>query len=183
MSVDWLTRSNANVVNAANAQTSNSLGYQRKVADTNKAYADYAAMGDYQRQVQGIAAQVRDARLTQPSVSGQLNGGSYAFQNGLMGLCITYKRIKPEYLQSLYQYFKRYGYYVNRWIQPPANLKCMTKYTYWQMTETNIFGMIPEGFKQAIRGIFESGVTVWNNPDEVGRVAPANNQTVTGVRY
>lgn len=183
MSVDWLTRSNANAVNAANAQTSNSLGYQRQVADTNKAYADYAAMGDYQRQVQGIAAQVRDARLTQPSVSGQLNGGSYAFQNGLMGLCVTYKRIKPEYLQSLYQYFKRYGYYVNRWIQPPANLKCMTKYTYWQMTETNIFGVIPEGFKQAIRGIFESGVTVWNNPDEVGRVAPANNQTVTGVRY
>lgn len=180
---DWTTRTTTNQLAAANQTLGNNLAYQRNVADTNYSYANYAANGDYQQAIQGIQATVRDAQLTQPSVSGQLNGGSYAFQNGLVGYCMVWRRIKPQYLQQLYQYFKRYGYYVNRFIQPPANLKCMTKYTYWQMRETTIFGNIPETFKQTLRGVFESGVTVWNNPDEVGRVAPANNQTISGVSY
>ncbi len=179
---DWTTRTTTNQLSAANQALGNNLAYQRQVADTNYTYANYAANGDYQQAIQGIQATVRDAQLTQPSVSGQLNGSTYNVANGIMGVFLKWKRIKPQYLRQIGQYFQRYGYYVNRFLVPPADLKCMSKFTYWQMRDCVIFGMIPETFKQTIRGIFESGVTVWVNPDEIGKISYDAN-TFKGVSY
>lgn len=180
---DWLARTTTNQLAAANQTLGNNLQYQQQVADTNLSYANFAANGDYQQAIQGIQATVRDAALTQPSVSGQLSSGGFNWANCIIGIDIKWKRIKPQYIAQLGQYFQRYGYYVNRFLVPPQNLKCMTKFTYWQMQNCQLFGNIPENFKQAIRGIFESGVTVWTNPDEIGRISYDQNAKVSGVSY
>lgn len=180
---DWMTRSAANQMSAANQTLRSNLGYQAYTADTNYSYANYAANGDYQQAIQGINATTRDAALTQPSVSGQLGGSMYNWANGYVGFLFKWKRIKTQYLHQIGDYFMRYGYYVNRFLVPPANLKCMTKFTYWQLQDAVIYGTLPEAFRQAVRGIFESGCTVWVNPDEIGRIDYATNKAVSGVSY
>lgn len=183
LDANWSIRNNANSINAQENTLANNLGYQAYQADTNYNYANFAANGDYQMAIQGINATVRDARLTQPSVSGQLNSGGYNWSNSIIGFHVKWKRIKPQYIRQIGQYFMRYGYYVNRFLTPPQNLKCMSKFTYWQMQECVVFGQIPEVFKQAIRGIFESGCTVWCNPDNIGRTAFTSNEPISGVKY
>lgn len=180
---EWMARSTANQVGAANATLANTQGAQRYAADTNLAYANYAAKGDYQQAIQGINASVSDAQLAQPSVSGQFGGNGFMWANGLVGLTIKWKRIKPQYIAQLGDYFMRYGYYVNRFLIPPADLKCMSKFTYWQMQEAVVYGALPEEFRQTVRGIFETGCTVWSSPDDIGRIDYADNEPVKGVKY
>ena len=58
----------------------------------------------------------------------------------------------------------------------------MTKFTYWKLSETYIkTGPMPEGFKQAIRGIFEKGVTVWADPTYIGTTDLAENKPLEGI--
>lgn len=180
---DWMTRSAANQMSAQNQTLRSNLGYQAYTADTNYSYANFAANGDYQQAIQGINATVRDAALTQPSVSGQLGGSMYNWANGYVGFLFKWKRIKTQYLHQIGDYFMRYGYYVNRFLVPPADLKCMNHFTYWQLQDAVIYGNLPEAFRQALRGIFESGCTVWSNPDEIGRIDYAVNTALSGVSY
>jgi hypothetical protein len=59
----------------------------------------------------------------------------------------------------------------------------MTRFTYWKLRETYITAaQCPETFKQAIRGIFEKGVTVWNNPADIGNIDIADNAIVAGIQ-
>lgn len=179
----WMQQSTGNQIAAANKTLANNMGYSAYVADTNYSYASYAANGDYQQAIQGINAQVQDAALTQPTVSGQIGGEAFNWCTGRVGFLVKWKRIKTQYINQVGDYLMRYGYYCNRFLVPPADLKCMTKFTYWQMQDAIVYGNLPEAFRQAIRGIFESGCTVWTNPDEIGRIDYVQNKPVQGVRY
>ena len=152
--------------------------------DTNYDYAVYAANGDYETAIQGIQAKVQDAKLTQPSTSGQNGGDAFNFCKGYMGVRLKFKRMKANFMRQIGDFWLRYGYYVNRWIVPPADLKCMENFTYWKMQSVSLStSEVPELFKETIRGIFEKGVTVWNDPDKMYKVDLADNEPVKGVRY
>jgi hypothetical protein len=63
-----------------------------------------------------------------------------------------------------------------------GQLKVMSKFTYWKLTETYFqSSTMPESFKQIIRGIFEKGVTVWSNPDYIGVTDTADNTPIGGI--
>lgn len=164
-------------ITANNARLAN---YNR---DTNYDYAQFAAKGDYANTIAAIQAKVQDARLTQPSVSGQNGGQTANYACGLFGVLLKEKRLKMHFLNQVGEYWLRYGYSISRWITPPANLKCMTKVTYWKMQNCMLFAHIPEVHKNAIRGIFESGVSVWNNPTEINNIDLGTNRTIAGVSY
>lgn len=168
----------------AQGQTSNintGAAYNR---DTNKDYADFANKGDYQNTVHQIQAKIQDARLTQPSTIGQNGGEVFNWANGMVGILFKFKRIKDQFVTTIGEYWFRYGYYVNVFLVPPANLACCTKFTYWKMHEIYLSaGNVPEVYKNAIRGIFQKGVTVWTNPDEIGVIDPADNLPLEGVSY
>lgn len=167
-----------------NALTQNSIlqgGYNR---DSNYDYASAALRGDYETAIQGIQATVQDARLKQPTTSGQNGGDMFNAVNGISGILIKWKRLKPNYIRTVGDFWLRYGYYVNRWITPPANLKCCENFTYWKMQEISLTtSQIPEMFRQAIRGIFETGVTVWNDPAKIGKTDLADNEPLEGIYY
>jgi hypothetical protein len=64
----------------------------------------------------------------------------------------------------------------------PANFMVMNNFTYWKLSETYITGAAcPEQYKQAIRGIFEKGVTVWSNPANIGTIDIADNTPLEGI--
>ena len=181
---NWINQSNNIQVGASMATTQNNVANQGYTRDTNYDYAAYAAQGDYMNAIQGIQAKVRDANVTQPTTSGQFGGQVFNASEGLLGVLVKWKRIKPNFMRQVGDFWLRYGYYVNRWLTPPQDLKCMENFTYWKMQSVSLSCTeVPELFKETIRGIFEKGVTVWTDPNKMNRIDLADNEPVKGVTY
>lgn len=152
--------------------------------DNNKNLADWAARGDYEATIGAMNAKIQDARMTAPSVVGQMGGEAFNMIHGGMRLSIRYKMLDQASLTVVGEYWLRYGYSVRRFIQMPTSLHCMTKFTYWKLSETYIkTGKMPEAMKQVIRGIFEKGVTVWKTPADIGNIDIADNAAIEGIAY
>ncbi len=184
LNANWTNRSTAANINAANRTMFNNTGLQKYNRDTNYEYARFAAKGDYESTIQAIQAKTQDARLTQPTTSGQNGGDMFNIANGYFGVLVKWKRLKGNFLRQVGDFWLRYGCYVNRWITPPEDLKCCENFTYWKMQSVALSTTeVPEVFKEAIRGIFEKGVTVWNDPNKIYKVDLADNEPVKGVRY
>jgi len=166
---------------AANrADTANSQ-YAR---DTNLDYANFANQGDYENAIAGIQAKIQDARLIQPTTSGQMGGDAFNLANYKWGYDIKLKMLSGAALAQVGEFWLRYGYAINRFGRMPASFMVMEKFTYWKLKETYITeAHCPEAFKQVIRGIFEKGVTVWRNPSDIGNVDIADNAPLAGVSY
>lgn len=183
LNANWINQTTATQVGAATQTTQNNIANQQYMRDTNYDYANFAARGDYANAIQGIQAKVQDAKLTQPSTSGQNGGDAFNLSNGYCGVLIKWKRLKTNFLVQIGDYWLRYGYYVNRWMRPPQDLKCMSRFTYWKMQQVQVNAAMPELFKETVRGIFEKGVTVWVNPDDINNIDLADNEIVKGVSY
>lgn len=183
LNADWINRTTSTQVGAATQTTQNNIANQQYKRDTNYDYARFAAKGDYENAIAGIQAKVQDARLTQPSTSGQNGGDPFNMSNGFCGILFKWKRLKDNFLVQVGDFWLRYGYYVNRWMRPPQDLKCMSNFTYWKMQQVQVNGALPELFKETIRGIFEKGVTVWTDPGKINSIDLADNDIVKGVRY
>jgi len=157
---------------------------QGLVRDTNKGLADWAAKGDYGNQIAGINAKIQDARMIQPSTSGQFGGESHNIGTNKLEVSFRWKMIDSASIRVIGEIWLRYGYAVRAFVMMPPSLMVMSKFTYWKVTETYLSGAnIPEGHKQVLRGTMEKGVTVWANPDEIGQIDIADNVPLAGVSY
>lgn len=165
---------NTRSARAINATNTGNAGYMR---DTNKDYSDWATRGDYQTAIAGIEAKVQDAQLIQPTTSGQVGGDGFLISQYHLGYDVKVKTLQPGAIARYGEYWLRYGYAVHRFGSMPADFQAMSKFTYWKLLETYIVsGSCPESFKNTIRGIFEKGVTVWSDPNEIGRIDMAVNR-------
>ena len=185
--VSFAIASNANnqslniSTNQMNASTNASVANAGYMADTNKGYADYAAKGDNQNAIAGITAKVQDAKLLQPTTSGQVGGDTFALAKYKWGIDVKLKIMQLSAMHQVCGYWMRYGYQMNMWSTIPADMHCMTHFTYWKLRETYVTAaQCPEAFKETIRGIFEKGVTVWRNPADIGNVAMTDNMPSGG---
>ena len=118
----------------------------------------------------------------QPTVSGQIGGDGFAFilNNGFK---ITWKThcLQPNAMYQIGEFWLRYGYAINRFWKP-TDLNVMTNFTYWKFKELNVIAAnCTEVYKNAIRGIFEKGVTVWTNPAKIGVIDVADNKAQPGL--
>lgn len=155
-----------------------------KINDSNKAYADFAAKGDYEASIGAMNAKIQDARMTPPSMLGQVGGEAFNMIHNTMNLSVRYKMIDHASMAIVGEYFLRYGYAVRRFLKIPTTLHVMSKFTYWKLAETYIkTAPMPEAMKQIIRGIFEKGVTVWKNPADIGNIDIADNTPIGGISY
>lgn len=179
----WNDAANATRIATGNALTNNSYNAMSDIRDRNRDYAQAAAKGDYENAIQGIQAKVQDAQLIQPSVVGQNGGNAFNMCHGYTGILFKFKRIKPNFMRQVGDFWLRYGYYVNRWITPPKNLAVMDNFSYWKMQSSSVYGDMPEVFKQAIRGILEKGVTVWSDPNKINRIDLSDNRALEGISY
>lgn len=168
----------ANRTTAAQVQNS---AYMR---DTNKEYADFVAKGDYEQAIASINAKVQDAKMIQPTTSGQMGGDAFNLVYYGWRLDAKVKMVQSGAMETIGEYWLRYGYLINRFMKPPQNLKVMKRFSYWKLLETYITSSYcPESFKQAIRGILEKGVTVWNNPDDIGMIDIGDNEPIERAWY
>ena len=166
---------------ALNTISNNATGYAR---DTNFAYANYAANGDYQNAIAGINAKCVVGKLMQPTTSGQVGGDAFNLATTGWYLTCKLKTLDPAAMRIIGTYWLRYGYAINRFGKLPANFACMSKFTYWKLRETYISSsQCPEVFKNTIRGIFEKGVTVWRNATDIGKITIYDNSPLGGITY
>jgi len=173
----------SNAVNAANnalalRQAGLSAGQAGYVADTNKGYADYANRGDYENAIKSINAKIQDAKLLSPSTSGAAGGDALLMGNGYYGMTLRFKRIRDDFLAIVGDHFLRFGYAWQRYGQID-NLNVCTRFSYWKLLQTYFRKFdAPEEYRQAIKGILEKGVTVWTNPDYIGKTKLEDNEVI-----
>jgi len=152
------------------------------VRDTNYDLAQFSARGDYANAIAGINAKVQDAKMTQPTTAGQVGGDAFNLATYRWGVDIKVKTLQPQVMAAIGEFWLRYGYAVNRFTTMPPGLLAMDKFTYWKCRELYIVqANCPETFKQTLRGIFEKGVTVWSNPNDIGTVDTATNVPLSGM--
>ena len=164
----------------ANSNMDASAGNAAYVQDTNNNLAQFSAKGDYQNAIAGISAKTQDARMIQPSTVGQVGGDTMNLLHDNTEVSLRFKTIDRSAQTTIGEYWLRYGYNVSQFARI-TDLMVMSKFTYWKLQETYIeTALMPEGFKQAIRGIFEKGVTVWANPDDIGMIDWADNVPLEG---
>lgn len=182
------TSANDEALAIRNIQAAESLianqGQSQLVRDTNKSLADWGAKGDYASAIAGINAKVQDAALIQPSTSSQFGGEAFNLINQVRNFAARWKMIDGSAIAQVGEFWLRYGYSIHRFIQPPQDLKVMSKFSYWKMLETYIASAnVPEAHKQVLRGMLEKGITVWDDPEDIGQIDVADNMPIGGIAY
>lgn len=174
--------SQANNFSTASTNLSNQQTMQ--FADMNRSLGLAVASGDYANTIAGVNAHVQDTQLSQPSLSGGMGGDAFLYALSKWKVHLRFKMISPAAMRNIGEFWLRYGYYIQRFLVPPESLMCMQKFTYWKMHELYIrSSTCPEEFRLTIKGIFEKGVTVWKNPNDIGVTDYADNDPLQGISY
>lgn len=194
-SMNTATRSYTASVSAANAGVSQQNAYNMQstnvanaqtlqFADMNKSLATSVAKGDYANIIAGINAKIQDSKLSAPNISAAAGGDATLLGDGYAAVWIRYKRIPDSAMKTIGEFWLRYGYYIQRFMQLPDSLMCMTNFTYWKLHEFYLrSSTCPEEYRLTIKGIFEKGVTVWNDPAKIGVTDYADNDPLHGISY
>lgn len=193
--MDTAASTTANSQQTAMANTAQSNSYRNqstalnneqsmKLANMNKELAVATAKGDYTNVIAGLNAKIQDANMIQPSVSGQMGGDSMLYRLANCAIYAKFRRVSEAAIRNIGEFWLRYGYYIQRFIVMPESLMCMTNFTYWKLHELYLrSSTCPEEYRLTIKGIFEKGVTVWNDPSKIGVTDYADNNPLDGIRY
>lgn len=164
----------------------NNQAYTEWAADKNRALSRRVATGNYEQSIRALNAKYQDAALTPPATVGQMGGEGFNWKNGLVGFTITYKSMTEGAKTSVVQFFQRFGYQVGRWMRPGtlAHMLCMSRFAYWKLQESVVTcASANEAEREAIRGVFEKGVTLWDAPESIGNTDLSENRPREGYRY
>ena len=185
---------NTNNTNAANDQTTNNGNTSRTAskdntnaaatASTEKSNASYDRLESVEGAKRTLEAERYplyyehlQASLNSPVqlgiMRGQDNGSEQATMHHMRmeGMQVRIKTPELGRLRQVGDYFARFGYNIEQ-VWSAENLQVMKHFTYWRAREIWINdGSGTNGIAQIIIGsIFRNGVTVWSNPEEIGRV-------------
>lgn len=116
-----------------------------------------------------------DLTRTADSVGGNITSSMFNYVHGRMGYTFRIKTIKREYAKRLDNFFTRFGYRVGT--LKKIDLKTLPRgYKYIETQGANVLeisqngwpGGFPVGAVAVIKKAFDSGITIWKDPDKVG---------------
>ena len=119
-------------------------------------------------------AKLEDINNIPPTVSNMGNNSLFSYGNNYRGVYVVCKTIRSEYAEQLTNYFKMFGYKVNKLEIP--NTKSRKSYNYIKTVDANIVGNIPNNYLNTLKGIFDHGLTIWHT-DDIGNYN-LNNEEV-----
>ena len=148
----------------------------RDTALANAEYTRNNSVESAQRNLKAAAEQARAAYLDRkldPAVRiGSANGDPVADEMRWRGLQVQVKTQNAGEISQAGDLFRRYGYALNQmWRFEGFNI--MRHFTYWKCADvwvTSSEGVI-ESARRTIETALRNGVTVWSNPDEIGKVS------------
>lgn len=119
-------------------------------------------------------AQVRKESLTPANVTAGSNSlaiyNSFITEDVMVHYCI-----KIEYAKRIDEYFSRFGYKVNNFMNLEDTLKTRSNWNYVKTTNCIITGNITQANLEALQQIFNNGITLWHNPDTYLDYTQENN--------
>ena len=138
-------------------------------ADLSVSYA--SANVNYQNTIATIQAKYQDAQQIPSNMRSAGSDILFGMSYFTDGIYLLKKTIQPKDADRLSDYFKQFGYKVNRLEQP--NFYTRQRWNYIKMAQPNVFGNIPMDDLMKIRDIFMHGITLWHG-DYVGQYNLAN---------
>lgn len=146
---------------------------KRAGINMNNAFQNKNIMINAEQQIGLTQAKLQDINNIPPTISNLGNNAMFNLTNKINGVYIMLKTIKPEYRERLTNYFKMFGYRVNSLEVP--KLRYRESYNYIKTVNVNIVGNIPEMYLEAIKGIFDRGLTIWH-VDDIGNYNLENEE-------
>lgn len=118
--------------------------------------------------------QQRQAAINAPSVFGTWENGKTGTTRPQALLANIVTQSKGAIRQTG-DHFLRFGYMLNQaWDFQGFNL--MPKFTYWKCSDIWVEGLqVPDEYMDEIRFFLLGGVTIWRNPDDIGRTSIYEN--------
>lgn len=136
---------------------------------TGMAIADGGAIG----LISNTLTQGYKASIAADMCKGSQNNGGANVSNGVQQFYGGRCSVTKEYARMIDDFFTRYGYAVKRNKVPNRNGR-----PHWNYVKTigcTITGSIPADDARKICRIYDSGITFWNNGDEIGNYSLDNS--------
>lgn len=180
-----LTSQNANTVACETANTNNDANNIRANADrsrntqvANADYSDGVAILNAKEVLENTQARSRysyyDSRNDTPTRIGAYSGDMSSDAFMTRGLQIKVRTEDASAIRQAGDTFARYGYALNQvWDVARSGLTLMKHFTYWKASDIWVDDRQSSNnsVNRVIESMFLNGVTVWSNPDEIGRVS------------
>lgn len=115
---------------------------------------------------------MHQASITPDQVNGETTG-DLNFSIGRSGFTYYQMSVRAEVAQVIDDYFSMFGYKVSANKVP--NITGRTNWNYVKLIDANIIGNVPQADLQAIKNMFEKGVTIWHNPATFLDYTQSNN--------
>lgn len=168
-----------NASNTRNTAVSNS-NRSKSNTDLTSDWTDRAAIASAQDVLRNTQAQAK-ANLNDSKNANavQLCAASGDFAPDYMrtrGVQIKVRSQSRQAIRSAGDEFVRYGYMLNQ-IWEMDELCLMNHYTYWKAKDCWVYDKCETSdlAQRSISDIFQQGVTVWSDPEEIGKVNPYDN--------
>lgn len=167
---------NTNIRNDASTYSANaSATLTRTNAGNSKATGDANAGRAHATAIDAINAGLKQAGVAAPVQFGAGSNGqsSATAPRALFAQIVTQRECD---IMNAASAFARYGYTIMReWSM--KRMQVMRHFTYWKCTEVWCSGAgdVVEGAQAAVKDILIKGVTVWDKPEEIGRVSIYDN--------
>lgn len=120
-----------------------------------------------------LNAKMKDIDNHPSNLRNQGNNYNFDFANRYTGIRVIKYTVTDEYQQILADFFKMYGYKVNRVKLP--NLHTRQSWNYVKTVDCTIVANIPQDDLNSIKQMFNNGITLWHNTD-VGNYNLSNNE-------
>lgn len=146
---------------------------QRAQMNLNNKFANQNLMINAEQSIGMTQAKIQDINNIPPTVSNLGNNTMFDLGWKNAHFYVMVKTVRDEYATQITNYFKMFGYKVNKLEVP--NLKSRENYNYIKTVDANIVGNIPANDLSAIKGIFDKGVTIWHT-DQIGDYSLSNNE-------
>lgn len=120
--------------------------------------------------IQKQLAQIADKQITPPTISAQQGGDAFNFANGLQGVTLKWRTMLPEFQETVYEYFFKYGYAINKSNAMLSDyIRGNSIFNYVKTQGCYLQGSIPDVHLEIIKQMFDNGVTLWHEPDLIGQ--------------
>lgn len=162
MYTNWLTQ---NSVNEAHAFIGAGLQFVGGMASMGlgEPIGGASMIGSSVSSIIGLLGERYRQSLIPDQARGNTNSGDVMYSTGRITLTGIFKTIKREWAERIDNYFSMYGYRINN-VKIP-NITGRRNWNYVKTINCNILGDIPQGDLQKLKGMFDSGVTLWHNPN------------------
>lgn len=166
------TTLNTNNTNASNATSSNIANNNANTSNANASASRNQSVDNAKRVMMNTRSNVnaawRDLLNHAAQPVGAYGGDNFRQATGLDTITVKIVTEDNGAIAAAGDYMLRYGIASNKLYNKPALTPCK-HFTYWQSADIwTICPLAQNKQLQTIKDIFNSGVTIWNRPEEVG---------------